>query len=278
MPTYSLAGEGNTNQVSPLSVNLQEAKQLVIERARELVNRLVERRGGEEPPFLAEEFAPLQGVKKIVKADLGEQSALLLRLSDGYIIKVNAKHSQVRQNFSCAHEIGHTFLHELEQKARTGSAEFRMAVAQVSEQAKERLCDAAAAELLMPESIFKEYLSHFKLSVNAIERLAYTFRVSIPAAAIRVAEVSVAPCLAIKWNRWQRSRSKGFLRDWTKEPARRTYVRDPSALLKAYESNDTVKSFKSFEIGNVRKRCLMESKGFGHDKTRYVLSLVFPDR
>jgi len=258
-------------------MTVENATALIIERATELVNELVKERGHEEPPFLAEELARLQGIKKIEKTDLGELSALLLRTGDGYIIKLNADHPPVRQNFSCAHEIGHTFLHELALRLSLDNDEFRGANSNTVGRAKERLCFVAAAELLMPESVFKKYLAGFGVSVNSIERLAYTFRVSIPAAAIRIAEVSTEPCITIIWKRAQkvRCKGKGFMAKLNRKDV---YIGDPSALLTAYESDRSVRSFRSFEIGGIKKRCLMESTGFGRDKWRYVISLIFPER
>ena len=277
MSTHSLPGHSATSPVSALPLTLEDATSFVIQRARELVNELVKQRGQEEPPFLAEELAPLQGIKEIVKTDLktdlGEIDALLIRHQDGYIIKVNANQHPVRQNFSCAHEIGHTFLHELNRPLSLDDDEFRMASANIVDKAKERLCQIAAAELLMPGAVFKKYLAGFGVSVNSIERLANTFRVSIPSTAIRIAEVSMEPCIAFLWKPWQKTRSKGFI---AKHMGKPIYIRNPSPLLKAYETDRPIKSFKSFEINNIKKRCLMESKGFGRGKTRYVISLVFP--
>ena len=264
-----------TSEASLKPKNLDEATDVIIARAREVVNELVKQRGREEPPFLAEELAPLQGIKKIVRTDLGELDALLLRRADGYVIKLNVNRPVTRQNFSCAHEIGHTFLHELDLRLSLDNDEFRMTNSNTVGKAKERLCQVAAAELLMPAPVFEKYLAGFGVSVNSIERLAYTFRVSIPATAIRIAEVSTKPCIAILWKRSQKARSKGFI---ARHKGKSIYVRDPSALLKAYETDSSVKSFKSFEIGNSRKRCYMESKGFGRDKMRYIISLVFPER
>lgn len=278
MNAHPLPCDGNTaRQVASAPMTVENATALIIERARELVNELMKERGHEEPPFLAEELAPLQGIKEIVKTDLGELSALLLRTGDGYIIKLNADHPPVRQNFSCAHEIGHTFLHELALRLSLDNDEFRGANSNTVGKAKERLCYAAAAELLMPESVFKKYLAGFGVSVNSIERLAYTFRVSIPAAAIRIAEVSTEPCITIIWKRVQKTNSKGFM---GKLNGRAIYIRyrDQSAVLKAYEGDGSVRSFRSFEIGGIKKRCLMESTGFGRDKWRYVISLIFPER
>ena len=277
MSTNLLPLHSTSSQVPAVCTNLEQVTDLMVKRARELVTRLIALRGREEPPFLAEELAPLQGVKEIEKTDLGDLDALIFRSAEGYVIKVNANHPPSRQNYSCAHEIGHTFLHELEQRPVGDEAELRALESSMSGRDKERLCQSAAAELLMPESIFKKYLSRFGVSVTSIEWLAHTFRVSIPATAIRIEKLSEEPCIALKWKPWHKARSKGFYLDWPRHLLRSKYVRNPS-LLKAYESNSAVKSRKSFDIGHTSKLCYMESKGFGRGSTRYVISLLFPER
>jgi len=276
-----------------VSLNFEEATSLIVERARELVNQLVEDRGHDKPPFLPEEFARLQGIKEIVKENLGEQSAVLLRLHDGYVIKVNQNHNLARQNFSCAHEIGHNLLRDLKIELNTENIEYRTfnpqahAIARARD--KERLCNTAAAELLMPESVFRKYLSGFGVFVHSVERLANIFRVSMKPAAIRIAEVSVEPCLALLWQPWPRNKPTGLRLAWCVGPGIssrgkgyympvHTYVRPPSTLHKAYQSDSPVKSFKLFKAGNATKRLPMESKGFGRNETRYVISLAFLNR
>jgi len=89
MGTNNLTDDNFTSQVVSVPLTLEQATSLIIERARQLVNRLVEQRGHETPPFLPEEFARLQGIKRIEKADLRGTSAVMLRFQDGYVIKVN---------------------------------------------------------------------------------------------------------------------------------------------------------------------------------------------
>jgi len=277
MNTYPLLDDGTTRPVSTWPSTLEDTTSYIIGRARELVDELVKERGQEEPPFLAEELAHLQGIK-VMKEDLGEVDALLIRFPDGYTIKVNANHHPYRQNFSCAHEIGHTFLHELDRLSRLDNLddnEFRMSNSNVVGKVKERLCQIAAAELLMPRVVFNKYLIDFGISVNSIKRLSQIFRVSLPAAAIRISQVSAEPCSVILWKPWQKTKSKGFQGRFMQKPI---YIRNPSSLLKAYECDNGVKSFKSLDINGIKKRCLMESKGFGQGKTRYIISLVFLER
>lgn len=275
-----------TRQLEPVSLNLEQATSLIIERARQLVNQLIEGRGHDKPPFLPEEFARLQGIKKIVKANLGEASAVLLKFSDGYVIKVNEKHHPVRQNFSCAHEIGHALLNELNLEPCVEGVEFRtfnpQASAVARARARERLCDAAAAELLMPEQVFKQYLKGFGLSINSIEPLSHVFRTSIQTAAYRIAEVSEEPCLTLIWKLWPPNKPKGlrckFPKGKFKNIPLHAFVKHPSTLYKAYQGDSAVKSFKLFKVDNTVKRLPTESKGFGRGENRYVVSLAFPDR
>jgi len=290
MSVYSLFNDGTARQESRASLNLERATCLIVERARQLVNRLVEDRGHDKPPFLPEEFARLQGIEKIVKEDLGEQSAVLLRFHDSSMIKVNQKHNLARQNFSCAHEISHTLLSELKLEPCIEDIEFRASNPQARAiargKAKERLCDAAATELLMPELVFRKYLSGVGVCARSIELLANIFRVSIRATAWRVAEVSVEPCIALLWQPWGRSKPKGLRFVWRVGPGRKlrgkanympvhTLARYPSKLHRAYEHDSPVKSFKLFKVDNVIKRLPMESKGFGYGDARRVISLAF---
>ena len=280
------------SQLVPVSLNLEQATSLIVERAKQLVNQLIEKRGHDKPPFSPEEFAHLQGMK-IVKADLGETSAVLLRFHDGYIIKLNQKHNLARQNFSCAHEIGHNLLRELKIELNTEDIEYRtfnpQAHALARAKVRERLCDAVATELLMPELVFRKYLSGFGVSVHSIERLANIFRVSIRATAWRIAEVSPEPCIVLLWLSRQGTKSKALQLSWRVGPGIKsrgkgyymplhTCVRPPSTLHKAYQGDSPVKSSKLFKVDNAVKRLPMESKGFGRDETRYVISLAFPDR
>ena len=274
-------------------LNVEQATSLIVERAGQLVNQLVEQRGHEKPPFLSEEYARLLDIKRIEKTDLGEVGAVLLRFHGGYVIKVNQKHNLARQNFSCAHEIGHTLLSELRLEPSLEDVEFRTFNPQAQRiaraRARERLCDAAATELLMPEMVFKKYLSGFGVSINSIERLANIFRVSVQAAAIRIAEASAEPCIALLWLSRPLTKAKALRLAWHAGPGKKstgkanyapvhTLVRHTSTLYGAYQGENLVKSWKLFRFGTATKRCPMESKAFGREERRYVISLAFPDR
>ncbi len=293
MSVYSSSIYNTAREESRVSVNQEQATTLIVERAKQLVIQLIEDRGHDKPPFLPEEFAHLQGIKKVEKADLGETSAALLRFHDGYVIKVNQKHNAARQNFSCAHEIGHILFSELKLERYIPNIEYRTFNPQASaiarQRVRERLCDAAATELLMPESVFKRYLLDYGVSINSIEWLADIFRVSIHTACWRVAEVSPEPCIAAFWKHHPISKYKSLRLDWCVGPGIqllggahytpvKTTVRYPSMLHKAYEYDNPVKSYRFFKRGTDVRRLLTEAKGFGRQETRYVASLAFLDK
>ena len=280
-----------------MALNLEQATNVIIERARQLVNQLVEARGHDEPPFLPEEYARLAGIKRIEKADLGHDradiGAVLLRFRDGYVIKANQNQNLPRQRFSCAHEIGHILLGELELEPLMEDVEFRTSnpqgQAKNRQSSRERLCDAAATELLMPETVFKKHLSRLGASINSIEWLANIFKVSISSTAIRIAELSTEPCIALLWRLRPGTKSKALRLAWhigqgKKFRGKANYmpkhavVRPTSKLYQAYEGANPVKSSKDFKLDKVTKRWPMESKGFGRGEKRYVISLAFPDR
>jgi len=270
-----------------MSINLEQATSLIIERARQLVDRLIEQRGSDKPPLLPEELASLLGIKKIMKAEIGEASAVLLRLHDGQVIKLNQNHNKNRQNFSCAHEMGHILFDKLDLQQCIADIEFRgtfdpQGQALAYSRAKERLCDIAATELLMPEAIFRKYLLGFGVSINSIMLLSNVFKVSIPTVAIRISEVSPEPCIALQWQLWQRRRSKALRLSWPRKKANcmpvHTQAKPGSSLFKAFETDSTVKCHKLFKLGTEVKRLPMESKGFGYGENRRVYSLAFLER
>lgn len=293
MSKNHLINDSPTSQIAPVSLDLEQATSLIVERARQLVNQLIEQRGHGRPPFLSEEYAPLLGIKRIEKADLREASAILIKLHDGDIIRVNQNHNSARQNFSCAHEIGHALLSELKIEPCIEEVEFRtfnpQAPAIARAKARERLCDAAATELLMPETVFKKYLLGFGISIRSLEWLANIFRVSIISTAIRIAEVSTEPCIALLWRPRPGTKSKALRLAWHVGPGNRTQgkgnympthtlARHTSTLYKAYQYDSPVNCRKDFRLDAGIKRIPIESKGFGGGEMRYVISLAFPTR
>lgn len=265
----------------------EKASCLIIEKARKLTDQLIEQRGNSKPPFLPEEIAPLLGIRGIIKADLGETSAVLLRFRDGPIIKVNQNHYQNKCNFSCAHEIGHILFDELGLEPYIAGIEYRgtfdpQGQAFAYSNAKERLCDIAARELLMPEAIFKDHLLGFGLSVSSIPLLSKAFKASIHAVALRIEEVCPESCVILQCQLRKKRRSRTLHLSNARRQSYCTLVNsrvEPnSSLYKAFKTDNIVKGHRDFKISNEKKRLPIESKGFGYGENRKVYSLVFLER
>lgn len=271
-------------------INFDQAADLITRRSKLLTDEIIKRRGHDRPPFSPYEFTGLLHIKQIVETDLGDMGAMLLRHNDGYLIKVNANDPMSRQNFSLAHEIGHILLDELSETSRLEPTEFRSFNPQGQRkayvQAKERLCDRVATELLMPENIFRRYMEKLGLSIGSFERLSNIFKVSLQASAIRASEVSNNPCIVMMWKMNQHSKSMNLAwqtgakvtkskRDWYILVHKR--VDYPSSLHTTFQKDGVVTCFKDFQTNKGDKRIPMECKGFGRGEARFVLSLALPN-
>lgn len=272
-----------------MPISSAEATSLIIQKAKQLVDQLIAYRGHDRPPFLPKEYSRFVNITEIRKTNLRDTSGLLLKFHDGYVIKLNQEHHQVKQNFSCAHEIGHILFSELKLENYIRNIEYRtfniIKTADLRAKARERLCDTAAAELLMPEIVFKRYLSTYGLSISSVQYLANSFKVSIQTAARRITEVSNEPCVSILWWPWPKNKPKGLrpvMGKQTRVKANYTLVHKNvnvnSALYKAYQNDSVVRTWKLFKNVNTIKRLPLEAKGFGRGEMRFVISFAFPYR
>lgn len=99
---------------------------------------------------------------------------------DKWIIKVNAKHHQRRQRFTMAHEYAHYILHKDDQ-GRFVDEEIYFR--KDHESPIEYNADTFAAELLMPEYLFRKAISED--GIKKINELSDLFNISKAAIAIR---------------------------------------------------------------------------------------------
>jgi len=240
------------------------------------------------PPFLAERLAPFQGVKRIVREDLGNLSGLLLPLRDGFEIKINATHSPQRQNFSCAHEIAHTFF--FEEEGRTVIERLKRENGK-SGNWEEDLCDIAASELLMPSQIFSGYASRYCFDIHALTPLSRIFETSINPTVLKLCDLNPKHCYVVHWSRDQSHELDGLkLRatwlTWSRKKITAKTGRflfkpkilgEISSIAKAYMSDSPTYSHEWMGVVNYRGYCQIWSQGFGSGQYRFVISLIFPE-
>lgn len=95
-----------------------------------------------------------------------------------WVMRVNAKHHPNRQRYTIAHELGHFCLHKHQETFFEDQIFFRG----LEKTRTEKQANQFASELLMPESLFTQYLND---GVTDVESLAKRFGVSTLALRIR---------------------------------------------------------------------------------------------
>jgi Zn-dependent peptidase ImmA (M78 family) len=127
---------------------------------------------------------------KLVKAALGEgESGYTLTKPNGkHIITVNSLETEERQRFTVCHEIAHIILELPSKHDEVPSWSY------AKRDVNEVMCDAFAAELLMPFVQWKARVPSGDPSAAVIDHLAAEFRTSFPAAASRYANLADMPC------------------------------------------------------------------------------------
>lgn len=244
-----------------------------------------------KPPFLPERLAKLRGIR-VVKADLRNVDGLLAPLREGFEIKINVKHPPERQNYSCAHEIAHTFFFTYEGKELRDNISSEIGIENTNKW-EERLCNIGAAEILMPNAIFKQYASYYDFSILSVQHLAHLFNTSIIATANRLSSINPQLCFT------GYSTTENLIEVGYEEKAANAYfpmllnmkITAPggkynfsrkiksknSNVFEAYRSDSPVYSQECMKLPNYVGPCRIESKGFGFYPYRYVVSLIFPE-
>jgi len=141
---------------------------------------LLAKSGQSEPPFNPQKALP-PTVKRVEFAKLS-RDGMLIPVQGGFIIKINSLKPLVRQNFTCAHEIGHTFFYDV-----TGERPWRPYKSMSTYWGEEGLCHAFARELLMPtEFVERDLEEHKNRDLEFILTLANKYKVSVEVAARRL--------------------------------------------------------------------------------------------
>ncbi|AZN40401.1 ImmA/IrrE family metallo-endopeptidase [Paenibacillus albus] len=129
-------------------------------------------------------------------------SGLLYRTSDNVIIGVNSFHSETRQRFTIAHELGHFYMqHEGDPIHIDSQVNFRMTTSTPNKDIREIEANAFAAALLMPEPLIKKAWNDISGSIdlshdsegnsNEVKKLASIFNVSQQALLVRLSKLGL---------------------------------------------------------------------------------------
>lgn len=152
--------------------------------------------GLKRPPFSPANYAPLRRVNKIELKDM-EVDGRLIPDVNGFVIELRKDRPHERKNFTCAHELGHTFFYESVPtiKYRTlGSSQPH------HDDEEELLCNIAAAELLMPNSVFSKIAKDYSPSPQSLSEIAETFETSLTATVLNLLKRQIWNSTFILWN------------------------------------------------------------------------------
>ena len=172
-----------TNE-SVLALEEDEPIAAIITMARNLALDAVDR-GWAGPPFDPFELAKLQGISAIPRADLADARSFAGDRGAPRI-EFNPNKPASRVRFSIAHEIAHTLFPDFGDRPRSRSTVGRSAS---DDWQLEALCNLAAAELLMPATLF-ESTDTPPTSMRHLLQDRSRFEVSMEAVLLRLARLT----------------------------------------------------------------------------------------
>jgi Zn-dependent peptidase ImmA (M78 family) len=133
------------------------------------------------PPVQSRKIAKLRKVKRVFEKDI-EKAAYLTTIDGGFHICLRKSDPLYKKNFSCAHEIGHTFFFDLSYRVPKP-----IKIGNVQQRIIEKLCERFAGSLLMPQIHFLSSWWKFERDFDfaQIEKLSHDFEVSPKSIVVR---------------------------------------------------------------------------------------------
>lgn len=174
--------------------------------ASELAHKIYEDFAFEKPSDVELKLVAYNNNLIIELVDLGDIDGLIIATKYGGIIKINEKiKDEGWYRFTLAHELGH-FLYKLNLGLLGESYDISYYLHNDSRQ-EEIFVNEFAAELLMPEIYFSDFIKNQEPNIDLFIRISKEFKVSIPAAAVRYSQLGHMPIVVtlcknnvIKWS------------------------------------------------------------------------------
>ncbi len=166
----------------------------VILRARELIREA----DINFVPVEIEKYLKLPRINAVVRPDddlPNDQAGSSTTISGRHVIFVNARHSPKRQRFTVLHELGHIFLQI--PSLHSDQTRTRDLFSYRGRPINEVLCDVFAAELLLPEPVFRKDVNRAEMGFSSIENLAAQYEASLTSTGSRFAVLNEEPCAFI---------------------------------------------------------------------------------
>ena len=127
-----------------------------------------------------------------LRVPLEDQQGILLNSSTGMIL-IREGDPVVRQRFTEGHELMELLFDAQADVVR------ELNLPNWDEVRKEKLCDAGAAELLMPKSLFRSHIQHLGTSMETARSLSRIYHTSLIATLIRMVELTSGEYAIALW-------------------------------------------------------------------------------
>lgn len=224
------------------------------------------------PPYSPASYAHLRKVKEIIHRPMDVEGRLLPCLG-GFIIELRQDRSHERMNFTCAHELGHTFFYEA-----VPSIKYRTITSSQPhhDREEEMLCNIAAAELLMPASTFSEVVRNYLASPQALEEIAHIFETSIVATTVRILSLNLWDAEFILWQ----SKGQELVATWHSKPyhslkyypSLKIQDQRSSGIYHSLATGEAIASLEWLQLNGEYRPCRMQSLRLKN--SRSVLSCI----
>lgn len=170
-----------------MPVNLLLASQ----RAEEIIKKL---RIREPSEIDLEDIAMERGVLVRERLLKGSEARLVRKGRSGIITVDQSIPEEGRKRFAVAHDLGHFELHRESQLLFCSEQDM---VVWNENKPQEIEANEFAANMLMPEDLFKAHLAKEKPNLDMVKFLASQFRTTLTATAVRYAQLSAEPLAAV---------------------------------------------------------------------------------
>jgi hypothetical protein len=217
------------------------------------------------------------------------------------LILINEDDPEVRRRFTKGHELAELLFFALRESRVTEDVWHHL-----SGDVKERLCNRAAAALLMPSGPFAEAVGAAGLTIDGVAGVARAFGVSFLAALLRAVELAGDGHLLIGWDlscrpteahrsnpdqtsfdfathtepaeklrvRWVRGDRRGRRTEFI--PRHKSAAPD-SLAVRCLGSGERAAGYEDVRIGPFERRCYVEAVPQHPDAVVRVLTLLHPD-
>jgi Zn-dependent peptidase ImmA (M78 family) len=166
------------------------------ERAVAAARRILDDAGVRDPePIDVEAIAAKNGAM-VVYGAMRTARAMIVRRGRSAIVHIDQRHrGRAIARFTTAHELVHHVLHAHADHYRQCVTDY--VVREEGDYEIEREANDGATELLIPEHLGAPFCAGERATVEAIDRLARTFGTSFEMSAIRMTELTMAPCAVV---------------------------------------------------------------------------------